>query len=262
MPQHFNWNFLYKKTIQNRLTYLGYIDLTLNAKTVKTNKSRCTQCDKNGDDHLMETSRLVCNNTKCSQMCQVKFKVCHCFSTNSYNFFKLNEHENDANMEEEIDESQSSSVALAKNPRRSSESMTPKVKKLVKRLILENDAELANIVEHKIFTKYKAKIMSYANETMPSVIQIQNYLNDFRKQQQQQQQKKKDKQIVNHVENNREINESFKSDEIDSSNSNLSEITCSSHDEFLMRYNWLAMQLYGSFIASTATPNTSSSNID
>ena len=265
MPQHFNWTFLYEKTIQNRLTYLGYIDLTLNAKTVKTNKSRCTQCEKNEDDHLMETSRLVCNNTKCSHTCQVKFKVCHCFSTNNYNFFKLNEHENDVNMEVEINESQSSSsVALVNNPCRvGGESMTPKVKKLVKRLILENDAELANLVEHKILTKYKAKIMSYSNETMPSVIQIQKYLKDFRKQQQQQQQKKKDKQIVDHIENknNRQVNESFKSDEIDSSKSNISEIACLNHDEFLVRYNWLAMQLYGNFIASAA-PTTSSSSID
>jgi len=168
-------------------------------------------------------------------------------------------------MKVEMNESQSSSVAFAKNPRRvGGESMTPKVKKLVKRLILENDAELANLVEHKILTKYKAKIMSYSNETVPSVIQIQKYLKDFRKQQQQQQQqqqKKKDKQIVDHIENNQQVNESFKSDEVDSSKSSISEIACLNHDEFLIRYNWLAMQLYGNFLAS-AVPTTSFSNID
>jgi hypothetical protein len=181
MPQHFNWIFLYEKHIEMRLMYLKYIDLNLNAKTTKTNKSRCTQCDCNTDNHQMETSRLVCSRKMCKKACHVKFKVCHCFKTDNYYFFKLNQHvfENYSSLPLEVKTPPTTSVMVPKIERRC---ITPKVKKLIKRLILDFDDELPRSIEKKILAKYKHKIESSSNESMPSLIQIQNFVRNFRKQ--------------------------------------------------------------------------------
>ena len=181
MPQHFNWIFLYEKHIAIRLMYLKYIDLNLNAKTTKTNKSRCTKCDCNTDNHLMETSRLVCSRKMCKKSCNVKFKVCHCFKTDNYYFFKLNQHSFEiySSLPLEVKTPPTTSVVMQKSERRC---ITPKVKKLIKRLILDFDAELPRSIEKKILAKYKNKIESSSNEAMPSLIQIQNFVRNFRKQ--------------------------------------------------------------------------------
>ena len=284
MPQHFNWIFLYEKYIEMRLMYLKYIDLNLNAKTTKTNKSRCTKCDCNTDNHLMETSRLVCSRKMCKKSCNVKFKVCHCFKTDNYYFFKLNQHvfEITSSMPLEVKMAPTSSVVAPKSERRC---ITPKVKKLIKRLILDFDAELPRSIQKKILAKYKHKIESSSNEAMPSLIQIQNFVRNFRKQNSKEMTDPSIEQVAKNSlkeqnDNEEKPNESTQT-EIVQQNSNSPEIiclddetgengdenvekltamsqsmtvapNCLNDEAYVSQYNLLAMQFYRNFISTSS----------
>ena len=99
MPKSLNWRFLCEAKIEQRSAYLNYIDIKMNAKTEKTNKSKCTICGEKSDDHQMQTSRLY--NAKCQS---IKYKSCHCLKTNNYIFYILNSereinHQNEAQIE-------------------------------------------------------------------------------------------------------------------------------------------------------------------
>lgn len=304
MPQHFNWNLLYEKHIENRLVYLNYIDVKLNAKTTKTNKSRCTQCANNYDDHLMETSRLVCSRKRCNQICDVKFKVCHCFKTNIYYFFKLNEHAGHIGFlsqsppplmlsveQASASASASSSSAAATTveslfQKRAKRVMTPKVKKLVRRLILDFDAALPKTIESKIIEKYKHKIESSSSEVMPSLEQIECFVKKFRRRNSSEKTSNKilnestpiteSETDISHDEH-QELNESLanvlnekqesrevlcldderstlEDDEVENvtgERSSTDTSNCVANEVYLSQYNWLAMQLYRNLVSSS-----------
>ena len=91
MPKSLNWKFLFEANIEQRSEYLNYIDMVMNARTEKTNKSNCTLCkgEQCQDNHQMQTSRL--SDAKYQD---IKYKSCHCLKTNKYIFYLLNQNNN------------------------------------------------------------------------------------------------------------------------------------------------------------------------
>lgn len=101
MPKSLNWKFLFEANIEKRSVYLNYIDIEMNARTEKTNKSNCTLCKASNqchDNHQMQTSRL--SDAKYQD---IKYKSCHCLKTNKYIFYLLNQNNiNDDDEEQEL----------------------------------------------------------------------------------------------------------------------------------------------------------------
>jgi hypothetical protein len=94
MPKVYNWKFLYKKSFDKRPALLNYVDMNLNATINKNNKVNCTICSSRGS-HKMENMMLICNNSRSNEvdLCNVRYKICHCLNSNDFFFYQLNEHE-------------------------------------------------------------------------------------------------------------------------------------------------------------------------
>ena len=110
---------------------------------------------------LFDCKASECNfNFKCVH--EVRYKVIHCFETQTYSFFILNNHPSEWKCDK---------VKLSEQ-----KGMTPKVKRLVEHLYYECEIIRPKLIEKKIHNIYKKKIEKDVNETIPPLDKIQNYI--------------------------------------------------------------------------------------
>ena len=166
MPKILDWKFLYEKKFSSTSAYKAFQENQLCAMVDKNNKTKCTVCNSNSDSHKTENILLVCNSSACNavDLCNVRYKVNHCLTSQKYAFYRLDYHE----VELEL--------VYVKT-----RGMTTKVKTLIRSLMFDFDITMSTKIEKKLHNKYKKNIDSDSNERMPVLKQIQNFVKNLRK---------------------------------------------------------------------------------